>query len=218
MPCCATAAWRRDGPADPALKRAHLMLALGAALCAAAADAQIYKWKDSRGVTHFSDLPPPPSVTASEMKTPAVTAGGGPELPYQLAEAVKNYPVTLYTAPRCAPCDQGRALLQARGIPYTEKTIVSAADHAALNQAGGANQLPLLLVGRQTQVGFETGAWEAALTAAAYPAQRMLPPGYRPAPPQPAAPAANSEAAPGQDAPSRRENLPKINPNPGFQF
>ncbi|WP_317202143.1 glutaredoxin family protein, partial [Janthinobacterium sp.] len=149
-----------------------LLLAL-----AGAAGAQVYKWKDAKGVTHFSDTPPPPAVRRVEIKS--YGEGGAAPLPFELAEAVLHFPVTLYSTGECESCDQGRALLQARGIPYTEKTVASAADQAALKQAGGAAQLPFLTVGRNKFTGFEPGAWERALNAATYPARRMLPADYR---------------------------------------
>jgi len=63
------------------------VLGIGLALCAAAANAQQYKWKDSRGRTVYGDLPPagvkatpmssvsPPAAAA----TPAPAKAGGAE-------------------------------------------------------------------------------------------------------------------------------------------
>jgi glutaredoxin len=166
--------------------QAKLKCGLLLVLCAGAASAQIYRWKDANGVTHFSDTPPA-SVPATKIEVPASTEAT-PALPFELALAIKNHPVTLYTTAQCAACDQGRALLQARGVPYTEKTVSNASDHAALRQVGGASQLPLLLVGRNKFIGYEQVTWDAALTAASYPMQSILPSGYRQPAPKPAAP------------------------------
>ncbi|MDC8759004.1 glutaredoxin family protein [Janthinobacterium fluminis] len=187
--------------------------------CAGAASAQVYKWKDAKGVTHFSDTPPPASTAKVELKS--YGSQDTAALPFELAEAVRNHPVTLYTAEQCEACDLGRNLLRGRGIPYTEKTVGNAADQAALKQAGGAAQLPFLLLGRRKYTGFEQGAWDSALNAAAYPAQRMLPADYRQPPPTPAAPRADpAEAKAKADAAeqSRREQPPAATPPPGFQF
>ncbi|MBZ2209187.1 glutaredoxin family protein [Massilia sp. R798] len=153
--------------------------ALGAALllAGASASAQIYKWVDAKGVTHYSDTPP-------ASKQAEVKPYGGADavlvpLPYELARAARTSPVTLYTMPKCSGCDSGRALLKARGIPFTEKTVTTAADQDKLKQAGSDGQLPLLLVGRSKLLGFETGEWNSALTNAAYPAKSMLPSRYR---------------------------------------
>ncbi|HAT31496.1 MAG TPA: glutaredoxin family protein [Janthinobacterium sp.] len=194
-------------------------------LCAGAASAQMYKWKDAKGVTHFSDTPPPPSAAANvEVKS---YAGGSaqPELPFELAEAVKSHPVTLYTMRQCDACEQGRAMLRARGIPYSEKTVNTADDTAALKKAGGGDHLPMLLVGRTNLSGFEAGAWNNALTAAAYPTQSMLPTSYRQAsgtpaapPRQPSAEAQAKAAAKAAAAEAKRNVLPPIKQTPDFQF
>ena len=153
--------------------------ALGAALllAGASASAQIYKWVDAKGVTHYSDTPP-------ASKQAEVKPYGGADavlvpLPYELARAARTAPVTLYTMPKCSACDSGRALLKARGIPFTEKTVTTAADQDKVKEAGSDGQLPLLLVGRTKLLGFEQGEWNSALTNAAYPAKSMLPSRYR---------------------------------------
>ncbi len=158
--------------------RARPWLASLLLLCAATVQAQIYKWVDPKGVVQYTDTPPPKSASKVELKS---FSGGGPalQLPFALAEAVKNHPVIFYTTAQCNACDDGRAMLQARGIPYTEKTVTSANDLAVLKQVGGNGQLPLLLVGRNQLIGYEASAWNAALDHAAYPAKRILPPSFR---------------------------------------
>lgn len=196
--------------------------AMGAALlCLAAGDAaaQVYKWKDAKGVTHFSDTPPPSSAAQVEVKSYA-GGGGAVELPYELAQAARNFPVVLYTTKDCSACDQGRSWLRGRGIPFAEKTVNSAEDQAALKRAGGGNQLPLLMVGRSQLTGFEPGAWDGALASASYPAERVLPANYQFPAPAPAAPprhaaAAAKPAAPA-DIPAQRPA--PVNAPPDFQF
>jgi len=159
------------------MKLAIIPIGLALLLCAAGANAQMYKWVDAKGVVHYTDTPPP------DKKAAEVKASGGAAteaaLPYELAAAVRTAPVTLYTASSCNACDMGRKLLQTRGIPFSEKTVASDDDLARLKEAGSDGQLPLLLVGRSKLVGFEAGAWNGALSNAAYPAQRMLPANYK---------------------------------------
>ena len=195
-----------------------LKFALLLCVCAGVASAQVYRWKDAKGVTHFSDTPPTSSITPDKIDTRAPPDGAtAPELPFEVALAVKNHPVTLYTTGQCAACDQGRALLRARGIPYVEKTVTNANDHAALRQAGGALQLPLLLVGSSKYVGFEQATWDAALTAARYPAQTMLRPDYQP--PAPVAAAQSFDTPPATPlGDNKRPVLPPPKPAPHFQF
>jgi glutaredoxin len=209
------------------------VLVLAALLCAASASAQqVYKWTDAKGVTHFSDTPPPAAAEKAVVKDYAATSDG-PALPYALARATRNNPVTLYTVSACGPCDQARSFLQQRGIPYAEKTVSNADDQQKLKEVGDDLQVPLLVVGPRKLSGFEAGAWGQALDAASYPSQSLLPRGYqfakgtpaasrKPAPQELAqAQAAERMAREAAEAEERAKFAPKppaINGTPDFQF
>jgi glutaredoxin len=188
------------------------------------AQAQMYKWKDAKRVTHYTDTPPPSAASNAEVKN--FSTGASPSLPYELAEPARARPVVLYTTADCAACDQARSMLRTRGIPFTEKTVATNEDHAALKRAGSNGQLPLLLVGRSKQVGFEQAAWDTMLTDAGYPLTRVLPQGYQWAAPVPAAPprkpsAEETAAAAAQAAAEEQARLkrkPPVNAPPDFQF
>lgn len=184
---------RRDGiPAM--LRRAGAGLCTGALVLAAlpaAAQGQMYKWKDAAGTVHYSDMPPPgPQGGQTRVLRSDGAAPSAPALPYELARAAQNHPVTLYTTARCDACDQGRSLLAARGIPFAEKTVNTAQDQQQLRSIGGKDELPLLVVGKRQVAGFQAAAWNGALDEASYPRKTMLPPGYRNGAAAPAAPAA----------------------------
>lgn len=195
------------------------------------ASAQLYKWVDDKGVTHFSDLPPPANAKKSEIKAAGGTSGGS-GLPYELSLAVKNAPVTLFTMSGCAPCDQGRSLLQARGVPFTERTVTTSDDQAQLTAAGSDGTLPFLTVGRNKLSGFEATAWNGALSDASYPTSKMLPSNYKQAsaesaagPRAPAPPSkkeaeriAKAEAAAAAAEAERLKRKPAVNAPPNFQF
>ncbi len=170
------------------MKLLSIPMLLALLAMSSAASAQMFKWVDERGVTHFSDQPPPANAKSAGAVKPGASAGGT-GLPYELAQAVRAHPVVLYTTSPCGACDQGRSLLNARGIPFSEKTVTTDADQAQMTAAGGNGQLPLLLVGRRKIVGFETDAWQGALNDASYPASRMLPSNYKAALAEAAAPA-----------------------------
>jgi glutaredoxin len=207
-----------------------LLVILAALLCAGSASAQMYKWKDAKGVIHFSDTAP--AADKAEVKDFG-DGGAGPALPYALAQAARANPVVLYTASPCGPCDQARSFLQRRGIPYTEKSVSSGDDQRKLKDAGSDGQLPLLLVGSSRLLGFESGAWNEALGAAAYPSQSILPRGYQFAAATPAAPrrpsaqqlaqaqAAERAAQAAADAEEKAKFAPRpapVNGTPDFQF
>jgi glutaredoxin len=129
-----------------------------------------------------------------------------PTLPYELARAAQMAPVLLYTTARCDACDQGRALLRERGIPFTEYTVNTAEDEKRLHQvSGGKGELPLLLVGKRKITGFQAAAWQEALNSADYPRQKSLPPGYQYAAPQPAGASSPTSAAGAPSAPVRAQ-------------
>ena len=197
-------------------------------LAAGAASAQVYKWVDAKGVTHYSDQPPPPSTPAKTKVEVKSFSGGSSiaDLPAELAEVVRNRPVTLYTTDQCEGCNQARAMLLARGVPFSEKTVTTSQDQAVLKKAGSNGQLPLLLVGRSKQIGYEQGSWEVLLSDAGYPTQKILPASYSNPAPVPAAPppapdaAAQARAAAlaAQEEAARLQRPPAVNAPPGFQF
>lgn len=141
-------------------------------LCLPPADAQqMYRWVDKDGRVTYSQNPPPTGAAKSVEQrriTNSVVEGAG--LPYAAQVAMKNFPVTLYTAPDCAdPCKEGRDMLSKRGIPFKEVVTGDEQSLEALRKASGGTRVPVLQVGKQTSSGFEAGAWKAALDSAGYP-------------------------------------------------
>ena len=196
-------------------------------LCVGSANAQLYKSVGPDGKVTYSDTPPASVVTKVETRPLTSVGVSSSDFPYEVAEAMKSYPVTLYTTRNCPPCDEGRKLLSERGVPFTEKTVISADDIAQFKQVGGEGQLPLLTVGKFKERAFEAGAWNSVLTTAGYPESNKLPRSYRNPPAQAAAPAApvaekrdtgNAGASAG-NRPNATDLPPAIgNAPPGFRF
>jgi glutaredoxin len=172
---------------------------------ACAASAQLYRWTDDKGRVHVTDTPPPP--TATDVRKRAADTGPATavssNLPYAVQLAAKTYPVTLYTAPDCAPCGTARALLNQRGVPFSEVSVTGEKESDQLRKAVGSLAVPSILVGSSVQKGFEPGTYNALLDDAGYPRAGIVPPRKqaepKPAPPAPA-PAADSEPAEGPAA------------------
>ncbi|TFZ08504.1 glutaredoxin family protein [Ramlibacter humi] len=209
----------------PALTPARAT-ALALALIAGAAGAQqVYRIMGPDGKVTFSDKPPADTAKAGPAPTVPVTgATAGGALPFELRQVVQRYPVTLYVGPNCGPCGSGRTLLSQRGVPFTEKTVTSNEDIAALERlTGNSPSLPVLTVGGQQLRGYSDAEWGQYLDAAGYPKSSQLPAGYRnPAPtplvatakpPGPAA--ANEPAAP---APAPGPALPAGSNPAGITF
>ena len=87
--------------------------------------------------------------------------------------------MTLYTGDNCGPCASGRNLLNARGIPFAERTVNTPDDVAALQRMSGDISLPFLTIGAQQIKGYSDTEWTQFLDAAGYPKTSQLPPGYR---------------------------------------
>jgi glutaredoxin len=185
----------------------------------------VYRIVGPDGRVTYSDQPPPPSANAKPVTGTSSAGAASAPLPSELRQAVGRYPVTLYTSNDCSPCNSGRNMLNARGIPYTEKTVTTADDSAALKRLSGATAIPLLTIGGQQIKGYSDTEWNQYLDAAGYPKRSVLPASYRRAAATPlvetapvaAAPAATKEAAANRDRPAEPTETPVTAPaaNPG---
>jgi glutaredoxin len=155
-----------------------LALLLGLALPAAA----LYKVVGPDGRVSYSDRPP----TDGAARVNTISRGGtvnettAPErLPSDLRQLATRFPVTLYVAADCLPCDAGRELLTQRGVPFSEKRVASDDDAAALERAVGVRTVPSLTIGQQVLRGLSQPEWNAYLDAAGYPRESRLPRGWQ---------------------------------------
>lgn len=202
--------------------------ALLVGVCSTAWPQKVYRIVGPDGKVTFSDRAPTADATGRTVDAaPPSSADANAGLPLELKQAAGKYPLTLYTSQSCAPCDTARRHLQARGIPYTEKTITSNDEIAALQRMSSDSSLPFATLGGQKLSGFSANEWDSYLDAAGYPKASMLPRSYRqPAPtaliPKAVAPAAAAAAAPaaGKDAaeaPLAPSRVTPDNPN-GIAF
>lgn len=212
----------------PFIKNTALLPALFLASCAAmfsgASHAQnLYRSVGPDGRVTYSDrvntsANANPSTNA---KASAETAGNAEsssaanaQLPFELRQTANRYPVTIYTGKDCMPCDEARSFLQNRGIPYSERTIESSSDVAALKKLSAQENLPFATIGNQHLKGFGPENWSQYLNAAGYPAQSQLPKTYKAAAAKPlTAPAAI--ASPAQKAAEAQAQREPITPAPG---
>ena len=144
------------------------------ALCLAlGAHAQVYRWLDEKGRMHAGDTPPADARNVEKVNV--VRTPSEPVEPYALQVARKNYPVTLYSTPNCPLCDRARQLLTARGVPFSEKSVVTAQQVEELERIVGRNALPSIVVGTKIQDGFAEALYDAMLDEAGYPKKGALP-------------------------------------------
>ncbi len=179
------------------------LLALVLALQALPAAAQLYRWTDSAGRVHYTDTPPPPGAKGSSVRQKASSAPGSePPEPFAVQQARASFPVKLYSAAGCQPCDAARELLNRRGVPFSEVSVTADPDGLEeLRKTTGVGGVPALLVGRAAQTGFEAAIYHRMLDEAGYPKTGILP--------------ARSQAAPNAAAPEGREEAPETPAPPG---
>ena len=150
-----------------------LFAAAAILLVACHASAQVYRWVDEQGGIHYSQMPPPPGARSVQKKALGAGSAEGAAtvgLPYATQMAAKNFPVTLRTSPECGtPCDEARAVLVKRGVPFTEISVVTQGDLGELKRVSGTGQLPHLIVGSQMQSGFRDDLYHDLLDTAGYP-------------------------------------------------
>lgn len=162
-----------------------------------------YKVVQPDGSVTYTDRPPATTTARITAMGKGSTPTGQPDiaLPVDLRQAVQRYPVVLYTSADCTPCDNGRRLLVQRGVPYTERRIVSEEDALQLERLSGGRSVPSLTIGAQPVRGLSETDWTAYLDAAGYPRESRLPRGWQAAPASPLAERVLAPAAPARPAP-----------------
>ena len=196
------------------IRRFALLLALSCA--GSAALAQQYRWVDDEGRPQYSDTPPAgvKSVKKTEAKAPGPPEEPPP--PFEVQRALKDFPVTLYTAPSCAePCEMARATLNKRGIPFTEIPVVTVETLEQVKALAGAEAVPVLVVGRSVLNAYEASRYHSLLDSAGYPKEGAVPARSQRAPAVPAGatppvaePVATESAASGRRGPYDTSKLP----------
>ena len=210
----------------------HLLMAAACTWAALPAWAQ-YKVVQPDGSVVYTDRPPasstaritpvgPSKAAGTRAAAPAAADALAAGLPSELRAAVLRYPVTLYSTADCTPCDNGRRLLQQRGIPYTERQVLNDDDVRALDKLLGVRNVPALSIGPQPLRGFSEADWQNFLDAAGYPRESRLPKGWKAAAASPLAPRVQAPAAADEQAtrapPPAAAAAPPSPPPGGLRF
>jgi glutaredoxin len=192
-----------------------LAASLAALLGATPAQAQ-YKVVAPDGRVTYTDTPP--ASTSNRVTKLGDNLSVIPQvaLPLELRQAVSRYPVTLYVMKVCEPCDAARSFLRERGVPFSEKLVVSNADGEALQRLSGGRDTPTVTIGAQVLRGLAADTWSSYLDSAGYPRESRLPANYQypaatPLTDPPSAPVAERRPAPAAAQPRQ----PVEQPTPG---
>ena len=153
----------------PLLACAVLALALPAA-------AQVYKWTDSTGKTHYGDKPPE-GTKVEQVRVDAVTSYDGPPQVDNWAaiirrpttvEGLKPRPesksLTMYSTSWCGVCKKARAYLAAKGVSYREIDIEASDANRAEFKGYGGQGVPLFMYGGKRMRGFSEPGMDRLLT------------------------------------------------------
>ena len=135
------------------------------------AQAATYRWVDQTGKVQYGDQQPAAGATKVEQKKfyippPADNA----DLPYETRLAQEKFPVTLYVASNCKePCQKARDFLNNRGIPFSEKNVLTQKELDDFKKQSGSDESPTLGVGKTYLKGFQAQDWNKELDSAGYP-------------------------------------------------
>jgi glutaredoxin len=182
-------------------------LLLGVWLAPAHAQQQIRCWTNDSGSRECSDMPPPANAKAVNEVRGRTGRIEGQES-FTQRQAVERFPVTLWSNDCGEPCTSARKLLASRGVPFTDRNPSLPSQQEEFKKlTKGQMQVPLLIIGTSTLVGFEEGPWNATLDAAGY---SRVPTGRRPGTAAAASPPArpspsnpgNGPGAAGAEAPA----------------
>lgn len=149
----------------------RVLIAFSLLVLALEVEAQLYRWTDESGAVHYTDTQPPANAKNVQKKPSARTGGAEAEQrPYALQQAVRNFPVTVYTSKDCGDgCKKGFDHLKKRGVPFTEKVVAKQDEIDELIKLVGAPNVPVMVVGVVVQKGYEEQQWNEALDTAGYP-------------------------------------------------
>ncbi len=151
------------------------------AFAAPAFGAEMYRWVDEKGTVNYTPYPPPANIKKVETKRLGGNTAQPVEGSYTLQQATKNFPVTLYATDCGELCNNARAHLKKRGIPFAEKNPTDAKEIDEFKkQSGGGMEIPLLIVGSlKTIKGYLASDWDSTFDQAGYPSTAV--PGAKPA-------------------------------------
>ncbi len=134
---------------------------------------QLYRWVDKNGKINYTQDPPPRDAAKSVQQrrlNSNAPPEGSQQIPFAVKQAMENFPVTLHTSTDCSQgCNEARALLNKRGVPFREISVSDEASFAVLKKMTGDTRVPVMQVGRLSEKGFEEIAYHGALDSAGYP-------------------------------------------------
>jgi glutaredoxin len=134
-------------------------------LTASVSAAELYKWVDNKGNTHYTDSPPPNSATEQNIaQLPDLNGYAAAETEPSTASnntALATPEVIMYGTPWCGYCKKARRYFQHNKIAFREYDIESSSSaHRRFKQLGG-NGVPLIVIGKKKMSGFSVARFKS---------------------------------------------------------
>jgi glutaredoxin len=128
--------------------------------------AEIYKWVDEQGRSHFSDRAP--STAQAEQLTVKINSYSSPSYtPDILSSGDKQNPiagtshkVTIYSTSWCGVCQKAKAYFKTHHISYTEYDVEQTSKGRQDFQNMKGRGVPIILVGNKRMNGFTPQLFE----------------------------------------------------------
>ena len=143
----------------------YLIVFVSIWLVAGPVSAEVYKWIDEEGITHYSDKKPEnQEVTELEFKiaTYDTVSYGTVNDSAEKANTKKanNKNVVMYSASWCGVCKKAKKYFRRNAIPFTEYDIEKSTKAKRMYTKLGATGVPVILVGRKRMNGFSEAGFK----------------------------------------------------------
>jgi len=139
-----------------------------------AAGAQVFKWTDSSGKTHYGDAPPD-DVKRQELKVDARSYDGPPKVdnwaaiirrPTKVESLMpQGSGLTMFSAVWCGPCKRAKAYLAEKGISYRDVDIDASEENRQEHKRYGGGGVPLFIAGDKRMRGFSPASLDQLIAS-----------------------------------------------------
>ncbi len=158
------------------MRRIAVIALLGCLALSLAWGTDVFRWVDEQGGVHYSDQPPPLSAKKVQKLSGRGNVVEVDKESFDTKMAKAQNPVVLYASDCGQFCDDAKAYLRQRGVPFTLKDPSKEPEYAVeLKKLVGAMEVPVIVAGQSHQKGFEATSWDTLLDAAGYPRTPLIP-------------------------------------------
>jgi len=130
---------------------------------------KLYKWVDAEGKVSYQDRPPPSGQAYEEKSFTDEGTNNSSNPDVIRARAIRDNPVTLYTAENCDSCDTVRTILEMNKVPFEQVPVDSSTQlQEKLKNIAGSIRVPTLTIGETVVQQLDRNRIEDALRTGGY--------------------------------------------------